>query len=120
MRSMVRMLVRVKAGIYTARLRRYSVDIVESDRRCRPRRNRDAVAIMSIVSKNRDVYTGYILVAKHSDLKLINCAIIVKCTITCDTLSNSLMVEKHRQKPTAIHLTTFKNCASLLRVQKTL
>ena len=61
-----------------------------------------------------------VCVSKHGKLKGINRAMIVKCcNITRDTLSNSLMVRKTRTWTAAIHITTFKNRASLLRGHKT-
>lgn len=94
MRSMVRMLVRVKEGIYTVHFRRSSVYIVECEKRCRPRRNKDAAASMvNYGMKQICLYRIYILLTKHGILNLTMRAMILKLRkIKSDTLSNNLMV----------------------------
>ena len=63
----------------------------------------------------------YILVAKLGKLKLVHRAkTVIRFKITRDTLSISLMVAKTLGQTAAIHLTTFKNCTSPLKVNKTL
>ena len=60
-------------------------------------------------SKQRCLYMVYILVAQHGKLKLINRAVIVKsCTITCNMLSNSLMVAQHTQRQLRLILRPLK------------
>ena len=60
-------------------------------------------------SKQRRLYMVYILVAQHDKLKLINRAMIVKrCTITCNMLSNSLMVSQHTQRQLRLVLRPLK------------
>ena len=59
-----------------------------------------------------------ILVAKHGKLKLINRAMIVK--LLQDYMRQQSRGPKTNAETAAVHLTTFKNRASLLRVHKML